>query len=603
MKLRDIREKINIAIYDSKETVLKLFRVSSIVVTLIAVFAMLYFHGFDISNSHKHIITLVLKGAFGFFTLKYFARIFFSFSPLTDFKESIFEGTLISLILINGILAFFFDFHLLQSIGLTLGFNNVTRFVAIVIQCYFLLLLLNEIGRAGSRISNLNFSPPTLLISSFLILIVVGCGLLMLPEMSNPKGSMPFFESLFTSISASCVTGLTVVDTATYFTFKGQLVVMLLIQMGGLNIISFASIFALIARRGMGIKHQSILQENLNAESLSASSSLFRQIFVFSLSIELIGAALIFLFWSDSTHFHTLGDQFFYALFHSISAFNNAGFSTLSQGMFSTGVQHSYALHLVIALLIVLGSLGFATLRDLFSPQLLRERKQKSWKGLRIDSKISLYSAAILIGAGTIIFLLFENNNSLAEHSAFGKFTTALFQSVTTRTAGFNTVDIATLSAPVLIFTIFLMFIGAAPGSTGGGIKTSTFTLVFLGAWSTTRGKSRLELFRSTIPFELLNKAFLILLFSLSFISLGIFGLVIVEPDKDLLALSFEEVSAFSTVGLSTGITSQLSMPGKVIIMLSMFIGRIGTLSLAFALGLKQKSNDYKYPKANILVG
>lgn len=603
MIFQKIREKINLFIYDSKDVVLKTFRVTSVIVALVAVLCILYFHGFHITPKENRIITIILRAAFGYFVLKYFVRLFFSFQPLKDFKSSLFEGVLIFLVVLNATFAIIFDWELIHHLGRWLHIENINWFFAVGIQAYFVLLLINEIGRAGSRLSSFNLSPPTMLIGSFVILILFGSILLILPEMTTSGISMPYFDALFTSISASCVTGLIVVDTATYFSFKGQMVIMLLIQLGGLNIISFASVFALIARGKMGLKHQSILQESLNAESLNASSSLFRQIFIFSMLIEFAGAALIYFSWKDIPEISATSDKVFYSIFHSISAFNNAGFSVFSNGLFEKGVRDAYTLHLVIALLIILGGIGFTTMRDLFSYSRIKDRYQNKWRSLRIDTKLSLYSAAILIVAGFVIFYIFELNNTLKDESVWGQIVGAIFQSVTTRTAGFNTVDVGDLAKPALIFSIFLMFIGASPGSTGGGIKTNTFAIILLGAWSTARGKPRLELFKSTIPYDLLNKAFLIFFISLCFISLAIFGLSISEPDKGLIALSYEEVSAFCTVGLSTGITSDLSTAGRIIIMLSMFLGRVGILSLAFALGRNKKVHDYKYPKASLLIG
>ena len=603
MSIQKIRESINLFIYDSKDIVLKTFRASSIVVALVAVISILYYHGYAISEKEGKIIEVILKTAFGYFILKYFIRLFYSFQPLKDFKASMFEGVLIFTVLLDTLLSIVFGFELVHSIGQALGIESMKWFYTVSIQVYFILILVNEVGRAGGRISSFNLSPPTLLIGSFFILILGGTLLLMLPEMTTGNTSMPFLEALFTSISASCVTGLIVVDTATYFSLKGQLVIMLLIQLGGLNIISFASIFALIARRGIGLKHQSILQESLNAESLRAGSSLFRQIFVFSMLIELMGAVLIYFSWQDIPQITTTASKVFYSVFHSISAFNNAGFSVFSNGLFEEGVKDAYTLHLVLTLLIVLGGIGFSTLRDILSYRRIRERYLKPFKRLKPDTKLSLYSAAILISAGFIIFFIFEYDNTLNNQPWYGQVVGALFHSVSTRTAGFNTIDIGAMAIPSLIFTIFLMFIGASPGSTGGGIKTNTFALVLLGAWSTARGRPRLELFRKTIPYDLLNKAFLIFFIASVFVSIAVFGLSITDPDILLLALVYEEVSAFCTVGLSTGITSDLSTGGRIIIMLSMFLGRVGILSLAFALGRNTKVLNYKYPKANILIG
>jgi potassium uptake TrkH family protein len=571
-------------------------------VASIVVFSLIYYHGFFITHSEREVITTIIKVGLGFYMFKYLMRLVLSFRPLQDIKATIPEGVLMLLVFLNFLFAKLLGWHMIHSIGELLNLENLELFFAMVIQIYFAIILINEVGRAGNLISNLNLSPPTLLISSFLVLIIVGTGLLMLPQITVSGESMPFSDALFTSISASCVTGLVVVDTATYFTVKGQFIIMMLFQFGGLNIISFAALFALFARQSIGIKHQNIIKDSLNVDSLNASSSLFRKIFTFSITIELIGAALIFLSWGGGVEFKSLTDKAFNSLFHSISAFNNAGFSLFSNGLFEDGLRDSYALHFIVAIIIILGGIGFAVIRDVLDVK-QNKKGRKRRHALKLNSKIALIGSTVLIFVGFFILYLFEHNNTMADKSTFGKITASFFQSVTSRTAGFNTVDIGALAAPSLIFLIFLMFIGASPGSTGGGIKTNTFVIVFLGAISTARGKGRLELFRNTIPFDLLNKAFLIFLFSIAFISLGIFGLAITEPDKDLLALSFEEVSAYCTVGLSTGITSDISPTGRIIIMLSMFLGRIGTLSLAFALGKKKKKVVYKYPKTNIMVG
>ena len=378
---------------------------------------------------------------------------------------------------------------------------------------------------------------------------------------------------------------------------------MILIQLGGLNIISFATLFAFFSRKGLGIRHQSMIQEGYLGETLNTSSELIKQIFRFTFIIELAGAVLIFFTQGSQLSFHDLEDRVFFSLFHSISAFNNAGFSILSNGLYTEGIRMAMPMQFTIAILVILGGLGFGTIRDVFTIRTVRERIQKPWLHTRLGTKISIYAAFSLILVGTVVFLSLESDGVMAEQTWMERIFTSFFQSVTTRTAGFNTVDIGALSLPVLIFFTFLMFIGASTGSTGGGIKTSTFTLVLLSAYSTIRGKKNLELFKKRIPWELLNKAISIFLFSGSFILMGIFFLTITDPDIPFRDLMFEQVSAFCTVGLTTGITAELSIGGRTIIMLSMFIGRIGTLTLAIALGRRLKSNKYKYPKAELMVG
>ena len=295
----------------------------------------------------------------------------------------------------------------------------------------------------------------------------------------------------------------------------------------------------------------------------------------------------------------------FYSIFHAVSAFCNAGFSLFSNSLYEESVQSSYLLHIIVGITIIVGSLGFSTIQDLMSPAQLRERLEKPWKGWKLGSKIAVYTSVILIVIGTIVFFSLEihNENTLANKTIFEQAISAFFQSTTARTAGFNTIDIGAMAIPSVVFMIFLMFIGASSGSTGGGIKTSTFLLITISAFATIRGRKYVEIGKRTISSELLNKAFSIFIFAASYNLLMIFLLTISDSDKPILELVFEQVSAFATVGLSMGITSDLSTFGKTVIIISMFIGRIGTLTLALALSGRDKCNSYQYPKAHLMVG
>lgn len=301
--------------------------------------------------------------------------------------------------------------------------------------------------------------------------------------------------------------------------------------------------------------------------------------------------------------FSGFGEKFFYSIFHSISAFNNAGFSLMTNGLYEEMVQNAYLLHIVIGILIFFGGLGFPVISDIWGLRRMRERIQQPWKTYSIATKIAVYSSIALLVFGAVAFFFIEKNNTLEEMNFGERVISSIFQSITTRTAGFNTVDIGSLAIPTLIMFIFLMFIGASSGSTGGGIKTSTFAAIFLASYATIRGKKNVELFKHTISQETLGRAYSIFLFSATFIFFSVFLLTIFEPQFDILALVFEEVSAFATAGLSTGITSELGVPGKIIIMVSMFVGRVGTLTLAFALSSRIGSTEYKYPNANLIVG
>ncbi|MBL0339503.1 MAG: ATPase [Bacteroidetes bacterium] len=484
-----------------------------------------------------------------------------------------------------------------------IGFGGFLSVYHTFLQFILVILLIIDLAKVSTLFDLIKLEASTMFIFSFIILILVGALLLMLPEMTTDHLGSDWMTAIFTSTSASCVTGLIVVDTATYFTFKGQLVIMALIQLGGLNIISFATFFASLYSKGLGIKHHSMMQDFFSSGSLFDAKALLRQIIYMTVFIEGVGTIVIFSLWDPAINFSSFGQKFFYSIFHAISAFNNAGFSLFTNNLFEPVLKNSYMLHLTIAGMIFFGSLGFSTIRDIFGIGSMRERMRLPWKKYHLSTQISLYSSVILIVFGAAVFYWIEKDNVLANQMTFEAGITSIFQSVTCRTAGFNTVDMALLKAPTLILMVFLMFIGASSGSTGGGIKTSTFTLIIVSAIATLRGKKNLELFKHNIAWELLNKAFTIFIFSASFVFVATFFLAVLEPGKDILKLLFEEVSAFGTVGLSTGITADMSTTSKYILIASMFVGRVGTLTLGFALSKKVITKAYKYPNAHFMIG
>lgn len=603
MSIQSIREKINLALYDSKERVLNLFKIGSFLIASLILSLLIYQFGFNPSDLVKEWILIAIKGSFVFYILKYLTDILYNYEPLKLIKETWFEGLLLLLILVNASSTLFFQQSLLNWLGQQTELFQLEDFYILFLQFYFFVLVGIELGKASTQLTFSKMSPPRMLIVSFLALILIGTGFLMMPEMTKDVEYMPFFEALFTSISASCVTGLIVVDTATYFTQKGHIIIMLLIQLGGLNIISFATLFALFSKKGLGIKHQTILQENFSSESLLSGKGLLRKIFLFSFFMEFIGMVLLYFTWNPKLQFPFVEDQFFYSLFHSISAFNNAGFSLFSDGLHEHLVQNSHSMHMVLAGLIFLGAVGFPVIEDLFNFERIKKSIKNPLVGLKLSTQISLYTSLILIAFGMLMFYFLEQENTLNGMKLGGQLITSFFQSITARTAGFNTVDFSIIGTPMLLIFIFLMFIGASPGSTGGGIKTSTFTLIIYSAINTIRGKKKIEIGKRTISPELLHKAFSIFLFSASSIFAAIFVLSISDGEKGIMPIAFEIVSAFSTVGLSTGITADLTFLGKIVIMICMFIGRIGTLTLAFALSSKQRSLNYEYPKAHLTVG
>ena len=596
-RLNALRERINIKLYDSRELVLPMLSRGSVLVALTTLIALVFYHGFELEAHQNKVVGYVVRGSIGYYLVKYLLELLYNFHPIQFLKDRKWEGILMLFLIVDILIINLAGFELLNEAGLFLKIPGLQESFLIVLQCYVLVIVGLEFGRIGELLPQSKLSPPTLLVLSFLVLIALGTGLLMLPEMTvHGRDGLDLFTALFTSISASCVTGLSLIDISTILSGKGQFIVMLLMQLGGLNIISFAALFAIL-RGGFGMRQQNFMSENLG-EDLRRSRSLISAIFRLTLIIEGTGALLLGILWRND--FDTLGTTIFYSLFHSISAFNNAGFSLFSDSLASQSVQWDFSIHWVISLMIVLGGIGFGTITDILRQSWTKQSLLRSWRGLRIGTKLGLVVSATLIFAGGIIFFFLDpGSQNIGAHIS-----DSFFQSITARTAGFNTVSIGALATPAILFLIFLMFIGGGSGSTAGGIKTSTFALVFMSAAATIQGKKNINLYKTQIPWELMNRAFAIFLFSVVSILLGVFALTILEPSMSLLELAFEEVSAFCTVGLSTGITADLGTGSKVILMLSMLVGRVGTLTLAFALsGQRQEVNSFKYPKANIHVG
>ena len=601
--LKNFRESINIKLYDTKEQSGVFLDRWSVFMVVAGLFTYLQYHGFPENDFLNIVLVYSFSSLIFLQVIKYFVGYIYSYHPKEYFSGSKIEFFLVLGVLVYVVLAIL-GFNIIEWFGTEFHFSGDSiHLKKYVEQLYFLSFFFIEVSRVSTRIPSIKLSPPNLLLISFFLLILLGALLLMLPKMTVMEGSMPFFDALFTSISASCVTGLIVVDTATYFTIRGQFIIMILIQLGGLNIISFATLFALMARRNIGIKYQSIIQDNFDIGSINESKSLIKKVFQLSFTIEIIGAIIIFFSWGDNVNFHNLRDKIFNSVFHSISAFNNGGFSTFSNGLFDSSIQHQNILQITIAFLIILGATGFPVLHEVISFKEMKELWNKPWKKLSVNSKISLNTTIVLIVLGTIAFMVLEQSHTLEGLSLVDQLTSAFFQSVTTRTAGFNTVDIGAISVPMVIFMLMLMYIGASPASTGGGIKTNTFTVLFMSAYSTLRGKKTIDIDKKTISFDSVNKALLIFLFSVSVIFLSVFALAISDGDKSILDLAFEEVSAFATVGLTRGITADLSSTGRIIIMISMFVGRVGLLTLGYALSKRTISSDYKYPKAKIIIG
>ncbi|SDL15975.1 potassium uptake protein, TrkH family [Catalinimonas alkaloidigena] len=596
-------EQLNRRLYSSRDFVADFLRYLTILNVTGALLLLTYRYGFALSGVESIALLRGFDIIFTMFVVIYLVRVFYAFERAAFIRETWFECILVSILSVGGLIKFVTGDRVLEILLWTFNISQSDRTYQLVISLFILLLSSFELTKASLQISNIQIKPATLFIASFLLLISLGTGLLMLPNMTTAPGSMPFLDAFFTATSAACVTGLIVVDTATYFTLKGQWIIMGLIQLGGIGIVTFATFFAGLLTQQVGLKHQSIIREHLSSETLFEAKGLLRRVVTITLLIEFLGFVLIFLTWGEEVEFASGRQKIFFSLFHSISAFCNAGFSLFSNGLYELPVRNAYVLHVIIAGIIILGGLGFNVINDLFSIRALRERLEKPWKDWTLGTKLALYVSLALILVGTVLFMALERNHLLADHALVPALITSFFQSVTTRTAGFNTVDMAALSEATVIMFLALMFIGASPGSTGGGIKTNTFFLITASALSTIRTRTAVEVAGRTIPSELLAKAFSVFAFGIAYNLLGIFLLTITERGKPLIAIMFEQVSAFATVGLSMGITSSLSPLGKLIIISSMFIGRVGTITLALAVSSRVANSQYRYPTGYVMVG
>jgi Trk-type K+ transport system membrane component len=419
-------------------------------------------------------------------------------------------------------------------------------------------------------------------------------------------------EAFFTSASAVCVTGLSVVDMATEFTMTGKVIILMLIQIGGLGIMTFAGLISFLVLGSTSIQSQLALRDMISSNRMSNVISFISRIVMVTFTFEALGAFMIYGTLSNDM-FDGERQKIFFSIFHSISAFCNAGISTVSGGLYDPNLRYNYSLHWVLSVLIILGGMGFPILFNIFVffririangiKRILGKPEREVYTNvLQATGKLSVSTYFILLVAGFVTYLVFEMNHTLAEHrGVFGKITTSFFGSVTARTAGFNTVDLADFSLPMIMIYLLLMLIGASPGSTGGGIKTTVAAVAFLNMKSVVLGRRRIEAFKTEIAMASVKRAFTIILLALLVLGLAVLLLSINDAEIGLLRLAFEAFAAFSTVGLSLGVTPDLSNFGKIVILAVMFIGRVGALTLLFAVVTKTDERPYKYPSEEIM--
>lgn len=436
--------------------------------------------------------------------------------------------------------------------------------------------------------------PARLVPIAFFLTIMVGTALLMLPAATAGEASAPFLTALFTATSAVCVTGLIVVDTPTYWSGVGQALILSLIQIGGLGIMTGATMLGLLVTRRLKLNRRLIAQAETKTFSLGEVSSVLRMILLTTASIELVIAAILTLRF-HLAYDQPLGTALWNGVFHSVSAFNNAGFARYTDNVMSFALDPLVLIPLMLA--VMLGGIGFPVIyelrRELFTPN--------KWS---LHSKITLLGYAVLLVLGLVAVLGFEwsNPRTLGQFDLGGKFLSASFHSVVTRTAGFNSLDIAAMRPETLLVSDFLMFVGGGSAGTAGGIKVATLAVLGMIVWAEVRGEPDPSAFGRRLSSEVQRQALTVVLLALAVITIGTLILLSVSP-FGLSAVLFEVVSAFATVGLSTGITAALPPSGLATLVVLMFVGRVGTITVATALALKKGRRPFRFPQERPIVG
>jgi trk system potassium uptake protein TrkH len=436
--------------------------------------------------------------------------------------------------------------------------------------------------------------PPKILVMGFAAVILIGAILLTLPIATEDGQGLSFLNALFTATSATCVTGLVVVDTGDTFSLFGELVIISLIQIGGLGFMTFATFLFFLLGKRISLKERLLLKESLNNLSIEGIVRLVKRVLIFTAVIESVGGIILSIRFSFDM---PIGRAIYYGFFHAISNFNNAGFDLMGEFRSLTPYVDDPIVVITICSLITLGGLGFIVMNELY--------EYRTTRRLSMHAKVVLWATLVLTLGAMILIFTFEygNTKTLEPLSNIGKVLGSLFQAVTPRTAGANTLPLADLTQSTLFLTIFLMFIGAGPGSTAGGIKITTFVVLLATVWSQIKGKEDVVLFKRRIVIETILKALTVTISGLFLVITMTMLLSITEHGHDFMMYLFEATSAFGTVGLSMGLTPELSSIGRILIIFTMFAGRLGPLTVAFAIAMRGKWDPFRHPKGKIMIG
>ncbi len=581
---------------NARETLLRLIKPIPLLLSTLGVLAVLWKYGFQSTDFQRSLTPILFMASLAMGLLSVlFLYVFRSSRPKSRawWLDAIYFALLLTVLI-----------HHLEMGLAQLPFPQLLMYLAL----FWVFLREVSAWNWPNRASML--SPARLFVGSYIALIFLGTLLMLLPNAT--VGGISFMNALFTATSAVCVTGMMVLDTSTDFTRFGQVLIMLLFQAGGIGIMTFTSYFSYFFRGESSYQQQMILRDLTSSDRLVEVFNTLKKIILLTFVIEAGGALLVWLSL-DHSMFERPADLLFFSVFHAISGFCNAGFSTFSDGLYEPVLRYNYPLHLVLAAMFIIGGMGFPILfnfwrylRHLILNQLIpaslnRATTHSPWI-INLNTRLVLITTAFLLVIPTCFILVLEWNNALSSHRGAGRLVEAFFIAAVPRSAGFNVMDFNSLHFGSTLLIIFLMWVGASPASTGGGIKTSTLAMALINIRRTAREANHVELFGRHITEQSLNRAFAIIVLSMLGISLSVFTLSLTEPEQELFSLVVESIAAYSTAGISQGITAQLSESGKMVIIITMLCGRVGLLSVIMAFMPKTKIRNYRYPSEDILI-
>lgn len=565
-------------------------------------------YGFVLDELEMSVVHNVYRYAWWVYFVSYFFRVIFCWTEIN--RKTVFMTVFLGFLLALTALSNFFTPPVEGHVFVWLWNVSSNKFLVISVLLLFAAL---EISKGIVSFINKKTNPALLMAVCFAVIILFGALLLLLPRSTHEHIRLSLVDALFVSTSAVCVTGLSTVDIAQTFSLEGQIVIALLIQIGGLGVMTITSFFAMFFMGGTGLYNQFALRDMVGSETFSSLISTLLYILGFTFSIELLGACCIW-FSIHDTMGMTLHEELFFSVFHAISAFCNAGFSTLTGNLGNETVLYGHNLFfIIISVLVILGGIGFPILMNFrkvisYSLRKMLWHKQTEQSLPRyihltnINTKIVLVSTAFLLAGGMLLVAVLEWNGAFAGMSVGEKVVQSFFTSVVPRTAGFNSVDLDQFSLLTILVYIFLMWIGGASQSTAGGIKVNTFAVALANIRAVVRGENAVVLFNREITSDSVSRSSAVVFGSIVAILLSFVALLLLEPDISPKGLLFEVVSAYSTVGASLNVTPELGNASRLLIVVLMFVGRVGLITVLMGMSRQRDRRKYRYPKGNVII-